>query len=265
MLKKLTKYDFNWVNRVIVWYMLAALFFGVFARVTGKLFNDAGGNASMALLVLDKIASGLLIASCAALFINAFLRLMARFVTALYKDQSYLTHTLPAKRGSVFDAKAVSGAVTLVLSLAVIACSVLIGGGEAIFSQMKEALSGNAFSVAVMAGLLAAETVCMLFSAYLGFVLGYRSNHTKAVYGVLFTLAVYAGVQTVILLVVFGCGFIDADIGDFFRKALAAADMPDVGTVVKKICTVSFALYVAADAVLWALGRKALKKGVNVD
>lgn len=264
MLKKLTKYDFHWSFRVVVWFMLAAAVCAVFARITGSLYNGAE-NATMALLVLDKLASALLFAACAALYLIAFLRTAARFVTALYKDESYLTHTLPVRRGTVFDAKAVSGAAMLLLSLVVIALALLVGAGGSVVTQLKEYVAKDALTAVLMTALFAAELLCMLFAVYLGCVLGYRFNTKKGLYAVLFSLAVYFGVQTVLSTVLFGSSFLDADIGDFFRKALLAADPSAIGTAVTKLSAISLGLYVAADAVLWILGRKALEKGVNVD
>ena len=264
MLKNLTKYDFLWTHRVIVWYMLAALVCGVFSRITGKLYNDSEG-ASMALLVLDKIASVLLIVMCIALFMNVLLRLMARFVNTLYKDQSYFTHTLPARRETVFDAKAISGAAAVVLSLAVIALALYIGGGSEIWESVRLAMNGQKTYMALMACVTVLQMVSLLYAAYFGFILGYRFNTGKAARAVVFSLLIYFALQNIIMAVIFAVGLLDKDIGAFFLKNDGTLSETVLIASVQKIVAAGAAFYLVADVVLYLLGRKALAKGVNVD
>ncbi len=60
-----------------------------------------------------------------ALF-NSVLRSWVRFIQNIYKDESYLTHTLPVEKNTIFLSKFLSAIITCLVSLIVIAVCVLI-------------------------------------------------------------------------------------------------------------------------------------------
>ena len=264
MLKKLIKYDFLWTHRVTVWYMLGCLLCGVLCLITGTLLNRSA-DPPLALLAADKIASVLLIVSCIALFMMVLLRLLARFVNTVYKDQSYFTHTLPTTRETVFDAKAISGAAAVALALAAICLAILIGSGGAALETLQQTLSDQPAYAVLTACLVALEMLCLLFSAYFGFVIGYRFNTGKTPRAVLFTVLIYMAAQNLNLIGLFVIGLFDKDVGAFFTQAMSGMDAAGMNVSVEKLLAVTAVFYLILDAVLYLLGRRALGKGVNVD
>ena len=262
MLKKLLRYDFVWIEKVVAWYTLAACALGCFALIMHRVYNE--GNSAVFWLVMDKIAASLLIAGCISLFLNAFLRTMARFVNTLYKDQSYFTHTLPVSRKTVFGAKALGGALVMALALLGIALSVLIGG-SGMWDMLKESLKAQTGAVVLMCVTFVLEGVTLLFAAYLGYVLGYRRNKGKAAYSVLFSFLIYCAVQIILLVLLLICGVFIPDLGAVFRDNAMQFTPDAMGAVVTKVLAVASAGYAAAAAGLFFLGRAAFCKGVNVD
>ena len=263
MLKKLLKYDFVWIERVIAWYTLAACAIGCFRLATDRIYNE--GNSAVFWLIMDKIAVSLLIVGCITLFLIAFLRTMARFVRTLYKDQSYFTHTLPVDRKTVFGAKALCGAAVMTLALLGIALSVLIGGGRAMWDMIKETLKTHPGAFVLMGVTLVLEGITLLFAAYLGHVLGYRRNKGKAAYSVLFSLLIYYAVQNMLLISLLILSLVDPDIGAVFRNNAMEFTPETMGATVTKVLAVASAGYAAAAVGLFFLGRAAFEKGVNVD
>ena len=52
--------------------------------------------------ILDKIMSGAFISLSISVIITCLIRIWVRFNVTLYKDESYLTHTLPIKRETIY-------------------------------------------------------------------------------------------------------------------------------------------------------------------
>ncbi len=263
MLKKLVKYDFIWIGRVLAWYMLAALLCGGFLRAMDYAYNN--GSGSMFWLVMDKIALSLLISACISLFINAFIRTVVRFVRTLYKDESYFTHTLPTDRFTLYNAKALSGAAAMALALAAVGAALLLAGGKSVLEILKQAAAGQAATAVLLLALILLEALCMLFSVYFGMVLGYAGEKAKGPLSVLYGIAIYFLAQGVILLIVGLMAALDGSLAVFFKTNAAEIDPTALAAPVKKLCAATTAGYAVLDALLFLIGRRVFAKGVNVD
>ena len=99
MLGKLLKYDLKWIYKVVgVFYILAIIF-----SVAGRLLKNIEN--SVIFSVISQITIGIAISMMASSLINCIMRLWARFIKNLYKDESYLTHTLPVKKKTIYTSK----------------------------------------------------------------------------------------------------------------------------------------------------------------
>ena len=108
MLGKILKYDLKWVYKVVgVFYVLSFIF-----SVIGRGLNEIENSALFSLLA--KIAFGFAISMMVSSLINCLMRLWARFIRNMYKDESYLTHTLPIKTDKIYLSKIISS-ITLVI------------------------------------------------------------------------------------------------------------------------------------------------------
>ena len=99
MLGKLLKYDLKWVYKVVSVFYILSLFFSV----TGRLLNNIEN--SVVFSAITQFTFGFSIAMMASSLINCLMRLWARFVRNLYKDESYLTHTIPVEKKTIFLSK----------------------------------------------------------------------------------------------------------------------------------------------------------------
>ena len=92
MLGKILKYDLKWVYKLIVIFYFLAFIFSVIGRAFGEIEN------SLVFSIVSKISFGIAISMMVSSLINCVMRLWVRFIRNVYKDESYLTHTLPVKK-----------------------------------------------------------------------------------------------------------------------------------------------------------------------
>ena len=99
MLGKLLKYDLKWCfNPLVVFYILAIIF-SIITRIIESV------DQTLILLIMDKICSGVVIAMLINILINCLMRNWVRFERNIYKDESYLTHTLPVSKNKIYLSK----------------------------------------------------------------------------------------------------------------------------------------------------------------
>ena len=111
MLGKLIKYDLENVNKILVIFYLLAVFFAVLTRIFFSIEN------SFIFDIIAKICSGTTIAMIVNILINNVIKLWVRFKYNLYGDESYLTHTLPIEKKTLYLSKIITSLITLLLSL----------------------------------------------------------------------------------------------------------------------------------------------------
>ena len=128
MLGKVMKYDFKWVCKPLLVFYILGLIFSVATRLMGNIQN------SIVFTVITQICSGAAISMMASIVINSLMRCWVRFIRNIYKDESYLTHTLPVKNGTIFLSKVLTGIILMLLSFTIIfACIVIAYGTKANF------------------------------------------------------------------------------------------------------------------------------------
>ncbi len=120
MLLKVLKYDLKFTYKNLIIFYTLSLFFALLGRICG-IFDNSG-----IMLILSKINNGIAISMIVSVIINNLMRVWARLVLNFYKDESYLTHTLPVKKSTLYLSKVLCGIITMLTSTVVIATSLLI-------------------------------------------------------------------------------------------------------------------------------------------
>ena len=105
MLNKLLKYDLKWIYKFIVIFYLLAFIFSLFARI----FNSI--NNSLLFSIIATICSSCAVGMLVSSLINTLMRSWVRFVRNIYKDESYLTHTLPVEKKTIYLSKVISSLI----------------------------------------------------------------------------------------------------------------------------------------------------------
>ena len=262
MLKKLLKYDLKWCFKPLIVFYILAVFFAIIIRIVENM------EQTLIVLVIDKICSGIEIAMIINIIINCFMRNWVRFIKNIYKDESYLTHTLPVSRNLVFLSKVLTAIITLLTSFVVIIASLAIGVlNENTWYAFKTYLeqSANLFNTSVF-GLVAIgiatiflETLFMLMSGILGIIIGNKSNNFKLVKSIILGLAIYMIMSTLSLVVIYILGLFNADIMSIFNNVQVSSE------AMKGTLVISVVLYVIYNLAAYTIGNKLLNKGVNVD
>lgn len=79
------------------------------------------------------------------ILINCFMRNWARFVKNIYKDESYLTHTLPVSKNKIYLSKVLTAIITLLTSfIVIIACLAISALNKDTWIVLKESLEQSA-------------------------------------------------------------------------------------------------------------------------
>jgi len=263
MLKKLLKYDLQNIYKLLIIFYIMSLFFGILTRIFLNIEN------SLIMNVIGQICSGITISMIFNILINNLMRLWVRFKNNFYGDESYLTHTLPIDKKTLYLSKTLTSVITLFSSMLVIVISLFI----AYYSKENIALIKNillplatVYESTVVTIILAfifvvfLEIMNMLQSGYVGITLGHKKNTSKIAYSVLFGFGTYLLTQIFTILVVFIAALFNKDLMNLFYTI----DTLNVNTI--KLCIyLAIAIYTLNIIVLYFINSKLFKKGVNVD
>lgn len=113
MLKKLFKYDFKEINKSL----LVLFIITIILSVVNVLTSDHGSNE--VLLSLFIVTTDLALVFIFLILVFSLIVTFSKFRETMYKDEAYLTHTLPVKTTTIYDAKVLSSIVSILLSLLV--------------------------------------------------------------------------------------------------------------------------------------------------
>ena len=120
MLSKLLKYDLKYMLKNMSVFYILALFFAVLTRI---LF---GLEQSFMIKLIGQIAVGCMFSMVASIIINVMMRSWVRFRDSLYKDEAYLTHTLPVSKNNIYDSKFIQALLFFIFSFIVVIITLLI-------------------------------------------------------------------------------------------------------------------------------------------
>ena len=99
MLVKLLKYDLKYMTKNMSVFYILSIFFAVTTRILSSV------QESVIINIIKQISVGCMIAMLANILINTMMRSWIRFRDSLYKDESYLTHTLPVTKNDLYNSK----------------------------------------------------------------------------------------------------------------------------------------------------------------
>lgn len=263
MLKKLLKYDFINIYKGLVIFYSLSLFFSIIARLFIGIDN------SFIMNIIGNICVGVAISMMFNVLINNFIRLWVKFKQNLYGDESYLTHTLPIEKKTLYLSKIISLVVSLFTSVLVIALSLFI----IYYSKDNlEVLRNMLLSVAeiydsstiklilVFLFIFFIEAVNMLQCGFTGIILGHRMNNIKAIYSFVFGFLSYMAIQVFGLFVIFIVALFNSDLMNlFFTNEVISLDM------VKLIIYLSISIYSITFIIFYFINVNLFNKGVNVD
>ena len=265
MLGKCLKYDLKYIYKVLIVFYLLATVFAIFTRVLFSFDN------SFMLHILALIASGTTIAFIINIILNNLLRVWVRFIKNIYGDESYLTHTLPISKSTIYTSKFLSSIITMFTSVLVILLCIFI----AYYSKenleiLKNTLQffANSLNSTTIKLILTAffviflEFTTILQAGFTGILLGHKSNDLRMVKSIVYGFLNYQLVGIVSVLIIFIIGLFSPDIMPLFNTNVNNVVAVDV---VKKTLVLGVFIYITFICIYYYIDTKVFQKGVNVD
>ena len=263
MLGKLLKNDLKWVYKLVVIFYLLAFIFSAIGRVFAEIEN------SLVFDIVSKIVFVLAIIMMVSSLINTLMRLWGRFIRNIYKDESYLTHTLPVKKQEIFDSKVISGVVCIFTTMIMIVICLCIcyysENNMEILKSLLE-LTASTYDTTVLNLLLLVaiviflEIVYVLLIGYIGIILGHKSNKNKMMRSIVIGIVFYFVFQGLTLGLIAVYGLFNIEV----MNLINTTDIIDVEAV-KNVMYIGIVIYVVYTVILYHLGKRNLNKGVNVE
>lgn len=263
MLKKLLKYDLENNYKVLIVFYLLSIFFAILTRIFLNI------NDSFIIETIGAICSGTTIFMMISIIINNVMRLWVRFLRNLYKDESYLTHTLPVKKESLYLSKVLASIITLLTSALVITLTLFIAyySKENIEFLKRTLLPiATTYKSTVLKILFAfvfvffLELANIIQSGYTGIILGHRMNNNKLPFSILFGFITYmiSQISAIVMLFIFAL-FNKEMMNLFFTTNVISID------AAKVIISLSIFIYTIIFIATYIINNALFKKGVNVD
>ena len=263
MLGKLLKYDLKWMYKPLVVFYILALFFAVLTKTVQQIDN------SLIFFVIGQICSGIVISMLISILINNFMRVWARFIRNMYKDESYLTHTLPVNKSTIYTSKILAAIITMVTSVIVILICLaicyltkdniefLIDAIEATAVYFNSSVSSFLITIVIT---LFFELLFAVFAGIMGIILGHKSNNMKMVKSILFGFVSYMIPSALTLVGIFVIGLFNPEVMNLFNNITGFST-----EAIKTVLLGGIAMYASYITAYYLLGKRLLEKGVNVD
>lgn len=263
MITKLLKYDLKWVYKLLIIFYALSIIFSIIARICLQVEN------SLILTIIGSISSGFAMAMMASSLINCIMRNWVRFQRNLYKDESYLTHTLPISKKTIYLSKVLAAMISILTTTVVVLISLTI----CYFS--KENLEGLKSMLELAASTYNTTIIKLLFTigivfflelfftilvGYTAIIIGHRKDHHKMRYSVIFGFLFYTLTQIITLGIIFIIGLINKDI----MNLLNTTQMINT-TTIKQVMIIAIIIYIIYLIAYYFIGKKEFEKGVNVD
>ena len=264
MLIKLLKYDLKYmVKNMCVFYILA-----IFFAITTRLLSLP--EQSVMIGILSKISSGCMIAMIANVVINVMIRSWVRFRDSIYKDEAYLTHTLPVTKNDLYNSKLIQTFIFFFIGFAVVLLSLFIAyytpdTWMIIKEYIKTITLGfnmsTLFFITMAIVLIFLELFNAIQCGFLGIILGYNRNNGKLGFSVLFGFITYLIAQTLVLGLVFVYGLFDSTVMELFKSATISIDV----NAFKILAIIASILYLVIIFSMSILCKKLLNKGIDIE
>ena len=261
MLRKLFKYDFKWINKIMYIYYIILIIISIATKIVESV------DQTLLLLIVDKVLSAMFIGCIVSILITSVMRTWHRFINNIYKDESYLTHTLPVTKNQIFNSKILAGIASLLISaLIIVLCFAFVYLNKNTIDSLKIMYQSlvdtynRIFAVGFIIGtvlLIVLEIIYFMMSGILGIVIGHRSNNNKMIKSIIIGIVSYSLLSIVSLtLILIISKFIDNDIIEN-----GFPTMNYIGT----IGIVSIIIYLIYNLMYYFISKRILNKGINIE
>lgn len=264
MLKKLIKYDTKWTLKNIYIFIGLGLFFGIVARLL-DLAPD-----SLFFKIVKGIFKGASLSMTISALVNSIIRPWVRMELNMYKDQAYLTHTIPVSRSIIYLSKFLNALICIVLSSAVLLIDLFIMYySKETIETLKLSLNMLATTldvsvvlfIVLVSFVVLVEALFIVQCGYFGIVYGNSYNKNKGAKTFIYGFASYIVSTFVTLIVLIIWSLFDKELHGVVFGGNSNIDF----SLIKVLMIFSIIIYVIYIMVLYYLSNKKLTKGINID
>ena len=263
MLNKLLKYDLKYmIKNMSVLYILA-LFFGITTRILFSL------EQTIIINILGQISVGCMFAMVVNILINTIMRSWVRFRDSIYKDEAYLTHTLPVTKNDIYNSKFIQTLIFFVVGFLIILLTIFITYyTKDRWLQLKVLISTITTGLELNSTIFVISFIAIIFleifnaiqCGFLGIILGYKKNNNKVAFSVLFGIVAYFLSQSIVLLLIFIVGLFNSSIMDLFTSNILLDT-----SAFKLLIILAIIIYFLIIILMSILCKKEFNKGVNLE
>lgn len=249
MFIKIFKYDFIAIFKKLIPVFIALPVLSIFVRIVNSI--NYGNDISV--LTVTSV-NGLFLFLIVASYIACGIIVLFRYVKSFFKDQGYLTHTLPVGKNSLILSIVINTLLAFIATSIIIFISIVIAYySNSIIDELKNILQsfeityeGN-FILDVLYNLVlkmisSIETVLLIF---LGIALGYSHNKNKAVMSVVYCLVLS-----------FGISFFENSMNLVFSNIINSANMLNLIKIIEDLIVIGFSYFFTVFT---------LNKGLNLE
>ena len=263
MLTKLLKYDLKYMIKNMSVFYILSFFFAIVTRLLSLLHKT-----TMTTIIYN-ISLGILISMLFNILFNTMIRSWIRFRDSIYKDEAYLTHTLPVTKNDIYNSKFIQTLIFYLVGFIVIVLSLFIAfytkDNWELINKIIKAMTTNlnistSLFVLFMLIIIFLEVFNAIQCGFLGIVIGYKQSNAKIGYSVLFGFVAYLVAQTIVLALTALVGVFDSDIMDLFKSNIVLD-----GRSFMTLYIGASLIYVLIIITMSIVAKKLLSKGVNIE
>ena len=263
MLTKLLKYDLKYMLKNMSAFYILSIVFALFTRIVSLLHKTT------ITTIIYKICFGLVISMIFNILINTMIRSWTRFRDSIYKDEAYLTHTLPVTKDDIYNSKFIQTLIFYLVGFLVIILSIFIAfyskDNWKLIKVLIDTVSvnldvSNTLFVVMMLFIIFLEVFNAIQCGFMGIILGYRQNNAKIGFSILFGFVAYLIAQSLVLVLMALVGVFDNSIMELFKSNIILDGKSFVTLYVG-----ASILYIVIIFIMSIIDKKLLNKGVNIE
>ena len=269
MLGKLLKYDLKWTIKIIYIFLGLGFIFAVTGRVMDLLFD------SLFFDIVVKICYGTGVALSINALVNAIIKSWSRFIVNLYKEESYLTNTLPVKRSTHFLSKNLNSLIIILACFIVLVINLFIMYySKENMEVIKNFLSSVATTIDIPLPLFIGLLIVLLFVeifyfielGFFGIVFGYSHNNKKFLFSLLYASIGFVVGTFINFIILIVASFFNENLYNLlFVSVMNNAQILIEFSLLKGLMVLCICLYTVYIGILYIIANAKLKKGVNID
>lgn len=262
MFFKLLKHNLQFIYKQTIIFIIIVLFCAIISRLT------AFDNPPFIILIINKFASGAALGFSVGLIINAIMRTWGRFITNTYGDESYLTHTLPVSKHTIWAAIFTAGVVTIFTSILTFIAAILImyyspetinALKQLFYDTFGQSVNLIAFITVSIIGIFS-QLLFTLQAGFCGIILGHHAHSHRILRSVLYGVGIYLLGALILYVLAIIWSYLNEDI----NQLLFHNTTTEISAVFHLLLGIAPS-YITYIVILYFVSAKILTRGVDIE